>query len=333
MSLDNVNAPRLARIRRVLSWILLLLSVGFIIHFFGTHRENLETLLEIEVLPLIVLLTLNFFYLIVHGYCFQLVLEKCYGRKIGFHAWFNIYVLGRFLNLIIPQLGNVYRSVRLKQEHQVTFTRYVSGYFSFAWMGTWVNLAIALAVIAVMSPDLQIGPVSAIYPVLGLVVLFGAGPIVLDAWLSSWRVENRALSWVHEKIAEMLRVSVQNLRDRRYLTKFFMLGLVLLGQVCVAFYFCFAALGVTVDPAAVVLFYVLLQLATFVNLTPGNLGVQEIAFGVLAEQMGIGMGEGMLVSVLLRVTGLIALFAVAIPMGGLGVMRQAGRYRSEAGEP
>lgn len=69
---------------------------------------------------------------------------------------------------------------------------------------------------------------------------------------------------------------------------------------------------------------------TSINLPPGNLGVRKVAFGLLADLTGIGMAEGMLVSALLRVVGYIALFAVALAMGGLGVLRQAERYRSEA---
>lgn len=319
-------------LRRIASWLVLLLCLGFIVYFFATDQDGVRLILEIEGPPIAGLLLIHLTYLVVYSYRLQIVLRKCSGRDIRFWPWFEICILGQFLNAMAPQLGNVYRGVRLKKEHQVTYTRYISGFFSFAWMGTWANFVIAVVVIAVMSPDLQIGPIRAVYPVLGLVVLFGAGPVLLEAWLSNWRVEVRALSWIHEKLSEMLRISVQNLRDRTYLAKFFLLGLVLLGQACAVFYLCFYSLGVPVQPAEVILFYVLLQLSTYVNVTPGNLGVQEIVFGVLADQMGIGMGEGILVSVLLRVTGYIALFAVALALGGLGVLRQAGRYRSEADE-
>lgn len=324
------KTPVQSRSGRLFSWLLLVLCLGFILYFFATNQEGIRLLLQIHAGPFLALLFLQFTYLIVHGYRFQIVLEKCSGREIGFRPWFRIYVLGRFLNMIVPQLGAIYRSVRLKKDYQITYTRYVSGFFSHAWLGCSFNLVAALVMIVLLSPDLRIGPVQAIYPVLGLVVVLGLGPVLLEALWSVRVIEVRALSWLHAKLAEMLRVSVQSLRDRAYLTRFLLLALVLLVQACAIFYLCFLSLGIPVEPAAVILFYVLLQLSTYVNVTPGNLGVQEIAFGLLADQMGIGMGEGMLVSVLLRVTGYIALFAVALAMGGLGVLRQAERYRSEA---
>jgi len=75
---------------------------------------------------------------------------------------------------------------------------------------------------------------------------------------------------------------------------------------------------------------VLLQLATYVAVTPGNLGLQELAFGVLAVGLGSAAVDGVVVSALVRVTGVVAIVAFALPLGGVQALR-AGREASDAG--
>ena len=313
--------------RKALQWLLLLLCMGFIVHFFCTNQKVLSVLLEIRPAQLVALIVFHFVYLALHGYRYKLVLEKCSERLIGFRPWFRLYILGRFANVVIPQAGNVYRSVRLKEDYGVTYTRYISAFFSLAWMSTCFNLLVALSVVRLVNPSLRVGPLPATQLLLGLAVLFAGIPILLEVLFRIVTVHTPYLAWLHAKLGEVLRVSVRNLREGGYTAGVFLVGFVMSAQACVIFYLCFHAIGIRVGPAEVVLFYVLLQLTTYLALTPGNLGVQEIVFGILGEQLQIGMGEGMLVSVLLRVLGYIALFALALPMGGLGLVRQAKRYR------
>jgi uncharacterized membrane protein YbhN (UPF0104 family) len=95
----------------------------------------------------------------------------------------------------------------------------------------------------------------------------------------------------------------------------------------------FAALGREVGAAEAIAFYVLLQLATYLTITPGNLGVQELAFGALAVGVGGAAVEGVVVSGLLRVTGVLALVAAGLPLGGVAAVREARSEAGVAGEP
>jgi hypothetical protein len=49
--------------------------------------------------------------------------------------------------------------------------------------------------------------------------------------------------------------------------------------------------------------------------------VQELAFGILSTGFGASAADGVLVSALLRVTGVVALIAMALPFGGLEALR------------
>ncbi len=318
------------RLQRVARWLLLLLCVGFIIYFFNANREGLSLLLNIRPGEVIALLAMQLVYLVLHSYRQKGVLEKCSGTRIRFRAWFRIFILGRFLNVMVPQSGNIYRSVRLKEEHGVSYTRYVSAYVSSAWMGSCLSLLLAAAAIGLLRPQLRLGSIPALYMVLGLGALFGSTPFLAERVARTIGSVPRYLSWLHGKLSELLQVAIENLRDPGYMGRFCLVTLLMFTQACLVFYLCFSALGIEVGVAEVALFNVLWRLSTYVNLTPGgNVGLLEIAFGLLGEQIQLGMGVGILFSLVQRAVSQITLFSLALMMGGPGLLRQVGVYRPD----
>lgn len=121
----------------------------------------------------------------------------------------------------------------------------------------------------------------------------------------------------------MLRLTLDSLRDRRYLVRVTAWTVAAFVQASAMIWLAFAALGVPVGLAEAIAFYVLLQVATYVPITPGNLGVQELAFAGLATGMGGGAVDGVAVSALVRVSGVVALVAASLPMGGAEAVRMA----------
>jgi hypothetical protein len=72
-------------------------------------------------------------------------------------------------------------------------------------------------------------------------------------------------------------------------------------------------------------FYALFKLSFYINLTPGNLGVQEVVWGKLSELMGIGMAQGVLVSAFVRVVSTGVILVLGIALGGWDMLRSRGR--------
>ena len=77
----------------------------------------------------------------------------------------------------------------------------------------------------------------------------------------------------------------------------------------------FAAIGWNLGIGEAIAIYALLQASTFVVLTPGNLGIQELGLAALATIFGIPAAIGVIAAALIRVTGWIAL---AVPAGVFG---------------
>jgi uncharacterized membrane protein YbhN (UPF0104 family) len=143
----------------------------------------------------------------------------------------------------------------------------------------------------------------------------------------------RWAAWARARLAEMVSVTLQSVREPGYLARVSWWTLVAFVQASAMMWIGFVALGIPVGIAEAIAFYVLLQLATYVQVTPGNLGLQELAFAALSAGFGATVADGVLVSTVVRVTGVIALLVTALPVGGLEALRLARATQPEDGDP
>jgi hypothetical protein len=256
----------------------------------------------------------------------RIILEKCSGSKLPFFGWFKIFILSSFLNTVFPQTGNVYRGIQLKHDYNVSYTRYISSYASLAWMDLWINLIIATAVILLLKPDLYIGPVIAWKVLLAAIIVVIAVPILIEILCRKIKFNNARLSWIHSKLSEVLTVSVSNIIDIVFLVKIILINIVILACITGLLHSCFLILSIRLNIPTVVMFYVLLKIGNYVNITPGNLGVQELAYGFFGTQMGVGMAESVLVSGFMRLIGTAVLILLAVFFGGIDLLRHHKDY-------
>ena len=309
------------RYKKIIQWGAAFCCLVYIVWFFRQNSHELVRLSYLRPLSLVGLAGLFVLGHIIYSYRFLIVLKKCSGRSIPLWAWFKIVVLGRFLSTFAPQAGNIYRSVLLKKKYQITYTRYASSFFSFNWLDTCVNIIFATVIILVMQPDLRLGSFVALYFLAALFVLIAVVPLLLETVFRLITFRNRWIAWLHGKLSEMLTVSVGNLTDTSYLLKIILSGVFSLVNTVAIFYLFFLGLDLDVNLPVLVLFYVVLKLSNQIIITPGNLGVREIAYGILSEQMQIGMAEGMLIALCVRLMGTSILIILAGLFGGSELLK------------
>ncbi len=314
------------KMKKIVQWIVSVLSLIFIVHYFSKNELYLQLALRIKPSKAIIVMLLCACYLLLQGYYYKVCLDKCSEKNIGFGPWFKIFILGRFLSNFVPLSGNVYRSISLKRIHGVPYTHYIGSFFTFSWLDSCLSFLLALIVIWDVNSNLQVGPFRALHLIAFLVILFFCLPILSEKISPLITIRFQRLAWLQSKLGEVLRVSVRNLRDVRFMAGFSLAGLGVFLLACTMFYVCFSSIGIHVGAAELVFFYVFLKLSGYVSITPGNIGVQEILFGVISQQMQIGMAEGILASALLRVLSYVTLCCIAVPMGGLALVRERSAY-------
>lgn len=323
----------LAKSSSVRSWLrlaLLALCVAGIVYIFRQNRQDLKLLLNVGPWNVAALagLFVSFYALLTVRY--RVVFDKIVGVQIGFWEWFRLMVLGIWLNVFFPQLGNVYRGVQLKKLHGVAFTGYISSYVALAWLDTCVNLLVTLVVLLAARAEMTIVGMPAWAFVLALLGGASLVPVVLTVFLRLPGAPNRRLAWMHAKASQVVDGMRQIAGDLPFLARVSALGVVVFAITTVMFGVCFLGLGVPVSLPALAMFCALYKLSTYVIITPGNLGLLELGCAVLGDQTKIGSGAGLLACGMLRVAGYMVLAVLATGMGGLGLIRERNEIRRQA---
>lgn len=314
-------------LKKIIKLLITIACIAYLIKFFYTDRQSLRLLLKLDFLSVAYIVILTVIYFLVLNLRIKIVLEKCSGKMLPFWPIFKLLMLTNFLNLVLIQVGNIYRSIRLKKAYDISYTSYISSFTSLLWMDTCLNILIAVVVISMVKSDFQIGKFTAwkLFSIIGLVTV--ASPIIGNLLLSWIKIENRRLAWIHSKLTEVLTATIINLKDILYLLKVTALGIVILILTVIAHYILFKEFGIILTVPALLVFYVLLRLSLFIIITPGNIGVQEIAYGFISEQMGFGMAQGVLVSVFSRILNTSVILVLGILFGGIDLLRHRKNYQ------
>ena len=77
-----------------------------------------------------------------------------------------------------------------------------------------------------------------------------------------------------------------------------------------SFWMAYWAIGHTISFAAALVTSLLLAFGVLINITPGNLGIQEAVISLSSELLGSGAGLGLVVALLIRATTLVVVFSL-----------------------
>lgn len=316
----------LKQLKTFLKIVIVAACIVYIASFFYINRNSLSIVIRMNFTTLSILVLFSFSYMLLHSWRFQFILQKCGSRKIAFWQWFRILTLGNFLNLVFSQLGNAYRGIKLKKEHDISYTSYITTFASFAWMDTWMNLVLAIVIILLIKPDLKIGPFSASYLLAIICAVIIILPVTASFCLRFIRFKNRYLDWTKSKLSQVLTTTLDNIKNVSFMLKIILLGIVIFALVVLSYHVLFASFDMRPTLPVLAVFCTLLSISTFFVITPGNIGIQEIAFGFISQQLGIGMAQGILVSVVSRIISTAITILLGVLFGGINLLKHRKDY-------
>jgi hypothetical protein len=301
-------------------WLVGLAALGLAVKVLASNEEAWERLGEFRLWQVGAVCGLFAVYFVVRAWRLLLIMRAVGGLKIGFREWFKVFIVGRFANALVAQAGNVYRAAVLKRQHGLPYGSYVSALAFFTWVDALLNLLLAAVLLLAMNPGLMIGGLNGAATVGLVLAAVLAGPPLALAILGLARPGEGFLARVREGLRGMLGVMVREGRNAALMARLAGLGLVLFGIWIVLFRMSFAGMGIRAGLGELGLFLAIYKLTTILVITPGSIGVREIAYGLLGECLGIGMAQGVMVSAILRVASYSALFPLGLAFGGAQVL-------------
>jgi uncharacterized membrane protein YbhN (UPF0104 family) len=251
---------------------------------------------------------------------------------VGFVAWFRLTSVGQMLNLFVPQLGSVYRGVVLKRDYGISYLTWATGLISFVWLDMVGGLLIALTAIVMLEPGLLFfGRSAGGILALALLAIF-TGPIAA-AWVME-RVPSRSgrLGKLQQRLTTLLSTASKAARSPGLMLRFFALNLLVTTGQTTTLWLAFGSVGASISLSGLLLFQILIKLTNQVVITPGNLGITELAFGALAHGSARTLEQGIAVSLLLRAVSSTMTVLLGVLSGGLGALFGGRRALLEEGD-
>ena len=85
-----------------------------------------------------------------------------------------------------------------------------------------------------------------------------------------------------------------------------------------------AGLNIKLNIALIVVFTILFRLSHILNITPGNIGINEFIFAFVGSYLNIGFSAGMLICMIYRFIAYSSIAVYGIVLGGFDLIKNEG---------
>lgn len=299
--------------------------------YFYHNRQGLELFTSMPAGVVVALLALFTLHLFLYTFQFYFILRQCTSRPFPFWTFFKTIILGRFLSSIAPQAGGVFRAVYLKTKFDVAYTHYLSGIFAFLWIDAAMNILLSAAVIGCFAPAFHIGSLS-VWWIIGAMAACWFVPIGLELLFRRIFPKEGIWTRLHARLSELLTITVGSIRHTKMLTMVVAANLLNFINNIVILQLCLSDNAQRASIPVLAMFFILLKITSYLIITPGNLGVREIAYAFLGSQLNLDPGRAMALSILYRIFGMIITSAFGIYFGGIKLLKSPEAIKPEHSE-
>ena len=294
--IERIGAKRGTQL--VVAGMCLTLVVAYCIH----HASDLQTLHRLDPLDVATFFLLAALANLIGAYKLFLMLNWLGLKQIGFLKWLGIFVGSRFANFYVTQGANVYRAVKLKREHALSYSESVG----LTGVITCLDTASVLFVTGLL---ILVG--GRFQPSAGLLILASAfvavSPLVILPYVVRRFAPSDApqrpawLAWAGNRTRVLSEVLARCTRDVQ--TIGFISGMTILVYLAVlaSTAVCLTAFGGHVSMFNAALLTSVLMLSRAINIVPGNLGVSEFLAGVSTSVLMDQAMYGVMIAAIFRI--------------------------------
>ncbi len=279
--------------------LVLILIAGFLYR----ERDALAALQGISYRFILLLICLQGAFLVVNGVALRFLAAK-FNIHLKTREWLGLSFMTALGNMMAPFSGGlIARAAYLKRRHGFSYAQFITSLTANYLINfILVSLSGLIVLTALHRTFSYFRELTGLF-VITLLTLIGLMLVPPREW--TWK--NRLIHKINDATkgwsdikgdhALIFRLSLCTLLN------------ILLGGVMYQAAYRSCGLAVSFDLSMLV--YLLASFSILINLTPGNFGIQEVIVAVSSELIGVGAAYGVIVSLLLRLTG----FLVAIVPG------------------
>jgi len=300
--------------RRWITWSVAVISFGFIVWLAFRDDGVVDALRKISPLQIVALLVFQVLYLVVESRRLEIVIEDASDTRIPSLPMLSLFSVGRVLNLLVPQAGNVYRGVRLNKSYGIAASDYAGALGAFIWLTAVLSLATSGVVLSFTQPQLTVSAVPVWIAMIVTGVLLTVVPVALYVATSRVIRKDRTGTIVG-KVTSVVIAASEAVTNPVLILRFTLTWAVTLAVIGPMYTWTFTLVDVPVGLGVAIALYGLVQVTSFVVITPGNIGIQDLGFTGLAILVGVPAGPAAAAAGLIRASGIIATVGIAMITG------------------
>lgn len=292
-----------------------LATVGAAGYLVWRERHQLDAIEDVSPVGIIGIVALQLVYLVFQSERFRVTFATYARTLVDFWGWSEIFVRSRLYNLVASQAGNIYRGAALKSRYGGSVGVYLAALTGHTWFSTAVSLVLAVLLgLFTRLGDTSTLPAPTLAVTALVTVVWVATPQLLRSASGRLPARVQDRGFVH-KARLGLDAITTSFRDRRFTVLVLTNGLGGFLAGAAIFQLSYSQVGVNSSLAAAATTLAFFQVLNVVILTPGNLGVQELGVAGLAAAFGYTPESGVLVSVIIRLSGIAALLIAGVAIG------------------
>ena len=310
------------KLKKTIKLFLSVILLAYIAYYIANNTDEFLKLKDIKWHQILQMYVVTCLLLCVIGVRL-LNIMRVYGLKqISFIEWVRIYMLARFFNYFVPQAGSIYRAVKLKEEYGFTYLKYLTSFLAFTWMDAITILLTVSMMLFVFEKTFIVAGIPAYLLSLASLLLVIFIPITFSLLAKGMFNEQSALSKTLYKFSSFIDVMnspVLILKQLALSILSFLLYVYLL-------YICSISISVEIPISMLVIFSAIIKLSTYIVITPGNIGINELALGYLSIGSNLEFGDGIMISGISRLIIYISTITLGCIFGGIPMVKELFSY-------
>ena len=273
------------------------------IGFYMKHNPGLIGYIrDISSWSMIILFMVSIATIVANGLCLRTFAIK-FSIHLNWKEWFGLASVTAMGNYLTPFSGGlVARAAYLKHRYDFPYSHFLA-----VLAANYMIAFAAISVTGIITALTRTGIGSHSWPVL----------LFFIATLSTILLVSYAPSMAAGKQYRLLRLVQPALegfdiirRDRALWGKLITLTFFNAAAGGLLYFVAFASVGFAVPFTVALLIYLLTSFTILINITPGNLGVQEAATSLAASILGAGADMGLLAALIVRAVAILSAFAL-----------------------
>lgn len=299
--------------------LVIAMFIAAIAYFMRTYSADISSVRNLSWHSILYIGAWSFVSYTTYAYAVYVVLIELGLKNLGPVGWIRIYFVSRLVNFVVIQGGNLYRLIILKKKYDFSYTNSIGVTAFLIWINAFVALLLSVIALATFRERLDLYGVSLL--AWSMALMFAAGLVPLIAVFSVRMLRAAALDdfRITRHVISIAEFFTDSVRKGGFFAKVTALSATHYCLFVGVNYVCFQAIGEPLDLPVVCIFTTAFVFTRYINVVPGNLGVSELVGGLISEQLGVGFGNGLIVTGIVRIVEVLMILLAALIYGKVAI--------------